>query len=155
MGIDVEDAADKVRGALVRAEVKFRERDDHLGFQLGFGSSMFYIRVYPMPQFDDVAVEIFSWVLSEMELTDDLTAQVVGELDKRNSMGRFGCLWLHRAKKAIVLEHHLWASGLHGDELAKTIYLNAERADRLDDELKELFNTGRRSADDADGTLAT
>ncbi len=104
-----------------------------------------YLSVYSVD--DRTIVEVYSWVLTNVDVSDGREQEILKTLNALNRGHRFGMLWLDETTGKIVLEHHLLGDQLDGAELMNVLSAVVGGADGLDDELIKEFGTGERWAD--------
>jgi hypothetical protein len=106
-------------------------------FVLEEGSALVYVRTFPIGD-DRAAVEVFSYVLIDVQVTEHLR-QFLLSYNLRLVIGAFGLIVHNTGKGDVLLTRTLLADCLDATELCSTVSAIARIADKLDDEMVAAF----------------
>lgn len=106
-------------------------------FVLEEGSALVYVRTFPIGE-DRAAVEVFSYVLIDVQVTERLMRFLLA-YNLRLVIGAFGLIVHGDGKGEVLLTRTLLADSLDPAELYSTVSAIARIADKLDDELVATF----------------
>jgi hypothetical protein len=106
-------------------------------FVLEEGSALVYVRTFPIGD-DRAGVEVFSYVLIEVQVTDELMRFLLA-YNLRLVIGAFGLIVHDDGKGEVLLTRTLLADPLDSAELYSTVSAIARIADKLDDEMVATF----------------
>src|SRR5215470_15475099 len=106
-------------------------------FVLEEGSALVYVRTFPVGE-DRAAVEVFSYVLIDVQVTERLMRFLLA-YNLRLVIGAFGLIVHDDGKGEVLLTRTLLADSLDPAELYSTVSAIARIADKLDDEMVAKF----------------
>jgi len=106
-------------------------------FVLEEGSALVYVRAFPVGE-DRAAVEVFSYVLIEVAVTEQLMRFLLA-YNLRLVIGAFGLIVHDDGNGEVLLTRTLLAESLDAAELYSTVSAIARIADKLDDEMVAKF----------------
>ena len=116
-------------------EVNVKTMDDT--FALQEGSTFVYARAFPIGD-KKSGVEIFSYVVVDVEVTEDLMRYLL-TYNLRLILGAFGLSIGEDGKGAIVLTHTILGDSMDREELYGSVSAIARVADDLDDQIVSAF----------------
>jgi hypothetical protein len=106
-------------------------------FVLEEGSALVYVRTFPIGD-DRAGIEVFSYVLIDAEVTDDLMRFLLA-YNLRLVIGAFALIVHDDGKGEVLLTRTMLADSLDSAELYSTVSAIARIADKLDDEMVARF----------------
>jgi hypothetical protein len=116
-------------------EVNVQTTED--AFTLREGSSVVYVRTFPVGS-ERAAVEVFSYVAIDLEITDALMRELLAH-NLKLVLGAFGLAVGPDGKGSVVLTYTLLGGTMDQEELYGAICAIARVADDLDDQLVSSF----------------
>ena len=106
-------------------------------FALQEGSTFVYVRTFPIGEVK-AGVEIFSYVLSDVVVTEDLTHYLL-TYNLRLVLGGFGLALGANGRASVLLTHTILGDTMNADQLYASVTAIAMVADSLDDQLTARF----------------
>ena len=128
---------DKTRGYLnsLFGEVNVKVLDDSLVLQEG--STFVYLRVFPIGD-SKAGVEVFSYVVVDVEVTDELMRFLL-TYNLKLMLGGFGMAIGEDGRAVILLTHTILGDSMDREELYASVSAIARVADDLDDQRVTAF----------------
>lgn len=106
-------------------------------FALQEGSTFVYVRAFPIGE-GQAGVEVFSYVLSDVPVTEELTRFLLTH-NLKLVFGGFGLALGADGNGSVLLTHTILADTMDPDELYASVTAIAKVADNLDDQLITRF----------------
>jgi type III secretion system-like peptide-binding chaperone len=130
-------AFDKTRDYLYTlfGEVNVKAMDD--SFVLQEGSTFVYVRVFAIGD-KKAGVEVFSYVVSDVRVTEDLMRYLL-TYNLKLILGGFGLAIGEGGKGAVLLTHTILGDTMEREELYASVSAIARVADDLDDHIVRTF----------------
>jgi hypothetical protein len=116
-------------------EVNVKTMDDTLVLQEG--STFVYTRAFPIGE-KKAGVEVFSYVVVDVEVTDDLMRYLL-TYNLRLILGAFGIAIGEDGNATVLLSHSILGDTMSRDELYASVSAIARVADDLDDQIVKAF----------------
>src|SRR5215216_751286 len=116
-------------------EVNVKMMDDT--FLLQEGSTFVYIRTFPIGE-KKSGVEIFSYVVVDMDVTEDLMRYLL-TYNLRLMLGAFGLSLSEDGKGTVLLTHTILGDSMDREELYASVSAIARVTDDLDDQIVTVF----------------
>ena len=131
------DVYDKTRQYLhtLFGEVNVKELDDT--FTLQEGSTFVYVRSFPIGD-KKSGVEVFSYVVVELDITEELMRFLL-TYNLKLILGGFGLSIAEEGKGSVLLTHTILGDTMTRDELYSSVTAIARVADDLDDRIVASF----------------
>jgi hypothetical protein len=130
-------AHDKTRDFIhtLFGEINVKVLDD--SFVLQEGSTFVYLRAFPIGE-KKAGVEIFSYVVVDVEVTDDLMRYLL-TYNLKLILGGFGLAIGEDGRGAVLLTHTILGDTMDREELYASVSAIARVADDLDDRIVTAF----------------
>ena len=116
-------------------EVNVRQIDDT--FTMQEGSTFVYARTFPIGE-KKAGVEVFSYVVVDVEVTEDLMRYLL-TYNLKLILGGFGLAIGEDGRASVLLTHTILGDAMDREELYASVSAIARVADDLDDQIVSAF----------------